>query len=362
MKNTIKLSLVAAVAVSTLSAGSLSDAIKDTSIKGKAMVGYNYSDNGTDTTNETEYDFDMTITTKVNDTISFTGGVQADHAIDIDASENTDMLAADKITLTKLYFTAKTDAATVMIGKQKQPTPFLDDDRGDGVVVVAPMGSVTLAAGHFTGMNADKKAATPLLGDDITAAAVIGSFGAVNGSLWLANVSGVADAYSLNLAGKFGPVSVDARHSSADYGDMGAGTATLSKIVVSGKAANVGLVVGYATTNSENTAGYGVDITADADAKTNFAIDQTSLDGHDNSDALLLGASTTYGKTTYGVKYLMADIVTADVTELNIDAKYAMSKNFSITALYSSQTVDSVTAGVADVDTTNMELSLNYSF
>ena len=58
MKKMIKLSLVAAVAVAGLTtsatAGSLENAIKDTTISGKAMIGYNYVDNAGATANQTE--------------------------------------------------------------------------------------------------------------------------------------------------------------------------------------------------------------------------------------------------------------------------------------------------------------------
>ena len=58
MTKMIKLSLAAAVAVSALTttatAGSLEDAIKDTTISGKAMVGYNYSKNKISETNKNE--------------------------------------------------------------------------------------------------------------------------------------------------------------------------------------------------------------------------------------------------------------------------------------------------------------------
>ena len=372
MTKMIKLSMAAAVAVSafatTATAGSLENAIKDTTISGKALVGYNYNDtntasvlglrtntaNATDdtTSNQTEYDFDITMNTKVNDTITFTSGIQADHTVDAgDTTDGSSVDKGDKITLTKLYFTAKTDAATVMIGKQKQPTPFLDDERGDGVVALVPAGPVTIAAGHFTGLVAD---------EDITAAAVIGSVGPVNASLWYVDATNVADGYSLNLNGKFGPVNVDFTHSDLDT-DADDSDASLTKLIVSGTVADVNLVVGYGMTNDSDNRG-NVDLTGDADAKTNFRLDQINLDDFTDADALLLGASMTFGATTVGVNYLTADVdsVDADAEEINLNVKYAMSKNFSITGLYSDAEIE---AGSTTVyDESRMELSLNYKF
>ena len=384
MKKMIKLSLAAAVAVSALSttasAGSLEDAIKDTTISGKAMIGYNFTKDkvAENTTNSNEYDFDITLTTKVNDTISFTTGIQADHDIDV-SDESTDADKADKITLTKLYFTAKTDVATVMVGKQKQPTPFLDDERGDGVVALIPAGPVTVAAGHFTGMNGGHSVLN-LSERDITAAAVIGAAGPVNVAAWyvtaasadstLATLEAGLDAYSLNLSGKFGPVNVELNHASAELANEGGSNwdnETLTKLVVSGAAAGVNFVAGYGFTNdnANNARNHGVDLTDDDDAKTNFRLDQIVLDDYNDADAILLGASMTFGATTVGANYLMATAKVdaandIDATELDINVKYAMSKNFSITGLYSSAEADQGAGNIIDED--RMELSLNYKF
>ena len=397
MKKMIKLSLVAAVAVAGLTtsatAGSLEDAIKGTTVSGKAMIGYNYADTNVQnnlgvtktanaandsTSNQTEYDFDITMNTKVNDTITFTSGIQADHTVD-NRDETTNTNGSQAITLTKLYFTAKTDVATVMVGKQKQPTPFLDDERGDGIVALVPAGPVTLAAGHITGLLADQS---------ITAAAVIGSVGPVNASLWALDVtSGTTDAtaavldsagdtitaataaavapgvsgYSLNLNGTFGPVNVDLTHSSLELDDtVGSEDESLTKLIVSGKVADVNLVAGYGTTNNTTARNHGVDLTGDADAKTNFALDQIKLDDFSDADAILVGASMSFGKTTVGVNYLTADVgSTIDATELDLSVKYAMSKNFSITGLYSDAEIENA---AKLYDETRMELSLNYKF
>ena len=357
MTKMIKLSLAAAVAVSALTtsaaAGSLEDAVKDTTISGKAMIGYNYKKVRTVSTNQTEYDFDVTLTTKVNDTISFTSGIQADHEVAINSAQTTDANSkpnGQKITLTKLYFTAKTDYATVMIGKQKQPTPFLDDERGDGVVALIPAGPVTVAAGHFTGMNGG------LNGEDISALAVIGTAGPVNASLWYTKMANTIDGYSLNVNGTAGPVKVDFTHSSSKLIDAANTEAqTLTKLIVTSKVADINLLAGYGMTNDTTLNGFGVDWEG-VDAKTNFGIDQLSLDGLDDASAILVGASMTFGKTTAGIKYLTVDVATgSNKNEVDLDVAYAMSKNFSVTGLYSDTNNDGG-------DDTRMELSLNYKF
>ena len=351
MTKMIKLSLAAAVAVSALTtsaaAGSLEDAVKDTTISGKALIGYNYKKVGTVSSNQTEYDFDVTLTTKVNDTISFTSGIQADHEVSIDADQATDDAKKGVMTLTKLYFTAKTDVATVMIGKQTQPTPFLDDERGDGVVALIPAGPVTIAAGHFTGMNGYSAG-------DINAAAVIGTAGPVNASLWYTSYANIIDGYSLNVNGVAGPVKVDFTYSAAQA--TGAETESLAKLIVTGKVANVNLLAAYGMTNQTTAPrGLGVDWEG-TDAKTNFGIDQLALDGLNDASAILVGASYTMGKTTVGAKYLTVDLnAGSNANELDVNVAYAMSKNFSVTGLYS----DTNNVGGDD---SRMELSLNYKF
>ena len=260
--------------------------------------------------------------------------------------------------------------ATVMVGKQKQPTPFLDDERGDGVVALAPVGPVTLAAGHFTGMVA------PVNGD-ISAAAVIGTFGPVNASVWMLDAQGVANGYSANVNANVGPVKIDFTHSSLSYDDvnevatLAKDEATLTKVVVSAKAGPVNVVAGYGVTNDNDDAGQsgrglGVDLTSDDDAKTNFRLDQIVLDDYNDASAFLIGASSTFGAVTVGANYLMATAANysgttdLDATELDLTVAYAMSKNFSVTALYADTDAD--LAGTDAVDTKHMELSLNYKF
>ena len=405
MTKMIKLSLAAAVAVSALTttatAGSLEDAIKDTTISGKAMVGYNYSKNKISETNknEIEYDLDLTLTTKVNETISATIGFQADHDVNTrDETTDTDT-KGDTITLTKLYFTAKTDAATVMVGKQKVGTPFFDDERGDGIVALIPAGPVTIAAAHFTGVNSSMKVydsgfdvvndlvedelgyEIPSIGmseRDVSALAVIGTAGPVNASLWYAQLTGAdslgaiedgAKAYSVNLNAKVGPVNLDFTHSDAKLKSADTEKETLTKLIASASVAGVNLVAGYGMTN-DNDLGFrvhGVDLTADDDAKANFRLDQIALDRFNDADALLLGASMAFGKTTVGANYLMAtvdDVLNigedAKAKELDLTVKYAMSKNFSITGLYSDAEIK--IDGDKIVDESRMELSLNYKF
>jgi hypothetical protein len=376
MKKMMKMSLAAAVAVAglttTASAGALADAVKDTTISGKVEVGYNYADTQTGSaasvsTNEWEYDFDATLNTKVNDTITAQVGIQADHetAINSAANETTDTNGKDSITLTKMNFTAKTDVATAIVGKQKQPTPFLDDERGDGVVALVPAGPVTLAAGHFTGLTAPTT-------QDLTAAAVIGSFAGVNASLWYVTSSTDTDVdvtgYSVNVNGAFGPVTVDARHSQVNYETTGLDVdAKLTKIVANANMDAFGVTVAYGMTNDEpaaRTAGAGVDLTStDNDAATNLETEHFALDDLNDASAYLIGANAGFGAVSVGAHYFAADDkADTDYTEMAVNASYAMSKNFTASAVYATSETDYTGGSTTDVDKDTFEVSLKYSF
>jgi hypothetical protein len=453
MKNTIKMSLAAALAVSALSttasAGNLEDMIKDTTVSGKLEVGFNMEtekETGENdvSTSEWEYDFDATLNSKVNDTITAQIGIQADHANET-RDTNTDADGAQAITLTKLNITAKTDYATMIVGKQGQPTPFLDDDRADGVVALVPVGPITLAAGHFTGMNGgqnlglsneqigaagdeilgvaagtvnglvtaaadndavqtilenndldslvsvsgDKKLAisTNLAERDISAIAAIASVGPVNVQAWYLMASGAAatsavengvDGYSVAVDGTFGPVSVNAAHASLEL-DAAAGSQfdaeTLTKVGASFDAGVATVFGAYGFTNdaSHNVAGaavnntrlHGVDLSGDDDAKTNMALEYTKLDAHNDADAILVGASAKLGDTKVTGQYLMATInghngdQDTDVTELNLEACYAMSKNFKVSGLYAMQEIETTNY---ENDNDSIQLSMKYSF
>ena len=425
MKKMIKLSLVAAVAVAgfttTASAGSLEDAIKGVTISGKMNVEYQATKTDNDgvksSANVKEYDLDLTANIPVNDMITAQIGVQADHD-PVVRDDNTDTAdGKTDIAVTKLNFTAKTSVATVIVGKQKQPTPFLDDERGDGVVALIPAGPVTIAAGHFTGVNggatsdtatADAKGGLINLNlskRDISALALIGAAGPVNYSAWYVTASsangtvldagsalgaalGIAgantnavekglDAYTVNLNGKFGPVSVDATYSSAKL-DAITGSKfdaeTLLKVTAAMKVDAINLTAGYAQTNDSkhdltaanqgvNARLHGVDLTSDNDAKTNMAMEILDIDSVIDAKAFLVGASTTFGKTTLSATYLNGDSDAAelDFAELDLKATYAMSKNFSLEAVYAMSELD-FKADANDLDTDTALVRMTYKF
>ena len=153
MKKMIKMSLVAAVAVAglatTASAKPMEDAIKNVDLSG--YVRYRYT-NG-DQPESNEYKTVVKLKSKVNDNVSmFLKVAGADSTSNTSGDADPDTTAVKEA---KFIYTG--NGITAIVGKQGLATPFGDaaDQQGTGIVVLAPVGPVTLAAGWYT--NSDAK-------------------------------------------------------------------------------------------------------------------------------------------------------------------------------------------------------------
>jgi len=371
MKKMIKLSLVAAVAVAglstTASAGSLEEAIKGTSIKGQVTVGNEtsaFKNAGVANVNQWEYDVDATFTTKVTDTITSTVGFQSD----LDQSRTAGNSDAG-VTNTKAYFTAKTSVATVMVGKQKVGTPFLDDNRGNGIVALVPAGPVTIAAAYFNGFNGSD-AGGAFDTADVMALAALGKAGPVNFAAWYVDTS-IATATNINVKGKFGPANVEVNHASAELDAAGSKAETLTKVIASMKMGEVTLTGAYAMTNDKSGATartHGVALASDQDAAANFQGHVIELDGLDGASAFLIGASTKVAGASVGAHYVSAssDKTTGsnvDATELAANVSYALAKSLSVNAYYAIYDAENATTGVtANSSETETQINISYKF
>ncbi len=402
MKNTIKMSLAAAVAVSAFStsafAGNLEEMIKGVSASGKINVEYQNDSNDkgmnaqNNSTNQTEYDIDMTFKVPVNDMITATIGFQADHDTDIEAVNSSRTGVADDVDVTQVNFTYANGPLTVIAGKQNVGTPFLYDQKGDGVVALYNAGPVTLAAAHFVNTNVSMdQGNNTILGtlpqgaEDINAVAAIGSVAGINMSAWYVTTTLAtgteADAYTLDVNGKIADmVTFDVRHSAAEVDATGLNfdEETLTKVVLGADVGSVALTLGYGTTNDVLGAGtaqnllgarvHGVSWDDDDTTETGFNGEQAYLDTLNDADAILVGASTSFDKFAVGITYIdgSADQNGAaagdlDFDELILNASYAMSKNFTISSYYSMYEVDfSNTAN--DVENDEFSLALTYKF
>jgi hypothetical protein len=368
MTKMIKMSLVAALAVSGLSAS-----IKDSSVSGKFEVEYDRSSTkaqgASKATTEDQWDFDVdaTVKTPIADNITGIFTVQADSA-SADDKINGGVQTNNNVDIAKHYISAKLGSATVNVGKQSVGTPFFDDERGNGIVALMPAGGVTLAAANFTGVNGTGAVRTR----DVSAAAVIGGANNVNYSLWYAAVSNVATAYSLNLNTAVSGVSVDFRHSSADYGDLYKADATakdkdasLTKIVASMPVGAGTLTAGYGVTGKSDSMGAGVDLEgSDTDAATNFSGDLYAIDGYSDASAFLLGFGTAVGSVNVGGHFLSGSYkdgtTDLDFSEIYVSASKALNKSTKLTGSYSTGSID--TSSTTETDDSSLSMAVEYKF
>lgn len=373
MTKTIKMSLVAALAVAGIST-TASAGLKDASVSGKFEVEYDYvsSDDGTTESNKNiwDLDFDATIKVPVADNLTAIMTVQADNA---DDTENHSAVSYEPVDVAKHYFSGKLGGVTLNVGKQGMGTPFFADDIGSGVVAVAPLGGVTVAAGNFSnpqgakdGRNANNISIPAFNDQHVTVAGVMGGSKAVKYSLWYAAVSEVADGFSLHVKTKVAGVGLDVRHSDLDYSDLATGAeASLTKLMATMPVGGAKLTAGYVMTNDALNRGQGVDLTGDDDAKSNLeVVSGQSVD--DWSDVAMVYLKAATKMAGLGVK---ADILTGtfalsgierDYTAYRVMAKKTLNKSTNLTAKYAMSNME--TGATTEKDTTNLFLAVNYKF
>lgn len=421
MKNTIKMSLVAALAVAglstTASAGSLEEAIKGVSISGKMEVEYDYSDSKastatrSSTSNNWDLDWDVTAKIPVNDNVTAVFGLEGDQYND-NAEAQID--GKGNIQVTKTYFQYANGPVTALVGKQGMAgAPWFDDERGNGIVALYNAGVATFAAAHFNGSNADatnNNNAQPVtslttsskLGleeTDITAVAAIASMGPVNAQLWYASLSGItktistttaqdqqldADSWALIADINLDVANITVKYGQADYEYQRAGAnytylnddAEMLQIIASTKVDAATLYAGYGATDSKQ-GGAGLDLTSDTDSAMDFGSEQLSIDDLDDADAFIIGGSMPFGALTVGASYVWGDYAaytstdttkttaqTADFDEFLVEADYKMSKNFTIGAHYSVAEIETAATSSTKI-TTDLDaasVSLEYKF
>ena len=415
MKNTIKMSLVAALAVAglstTASAGGLEEAIKGVSISGKMEVEYDYvetkdsstvsaTNDGKTIDRQWDIDWDMTAKVPVNDMVTAVFGVEGDTEDDTNGGATGGALTTGSaagsnkestVNITKTYFQYANAGVTAMVGKQGVGAPWFDDERGNGVKALYAVGPVTLAAAHFTNIN------SAVANANVSAVAAIGSVGPVNAQLWYAELSGLAgaagvgtgvwdaDSYAIIADAKFDIVNVGVKYAQADYslGTPTAGTynqndddASMLQLTASVDLGVATPYFGYGATDSKQ-GGAGLDLTGDTDSVLDFGSEQLSIDDLDNADAYLVGVTVPVGALTIDLSYVTGeydDYIVADKNtgvaygcdfeEFLVQADYKMSKNFTIGAHFSDSEIEAQTsATVKDkTEVTNASVSLEYKF
>lgn len=353
MKKFAKMSLVAAIAVAGMtsaSAASLEEAIKNTDVSGKVYVEFtsDNSDTNDTTTNATDIDVDITFKSKVNDNITSVVRVQADGG----DTENG-IAASQAVTVDNVYFTYVNGALTAMVGKQDINTPNTDGEIGNGIVASYTAGPVTVAGMHFI-----ENAITT---DEISGLAAIATLGPVNAELWYVNVTGQSQNITGVVSGAIGPVTAKLRYANSDFDAAGVDDGNTLRVDIGAKFAGLGLTATYLTTDKDGAA-----VVTDPSSANTYELSQLGADSAlADVDVWAVSANYTMDKMYYEIAYANLDqdddqagYVESD--EIRLRAKYSMSSNFAIMGTYSIYEKD--VSGTETVDNDSARLEAKYSF
>jgi hypothetical protein len=370
MKKFVKMSLVAAVAVTglttTASAVALEDAVKDTTMSGyvRARLNSDHTTNGNGT-QTTELKAVYNFKTKVNDAVTANVkfvGLYEDKEVGITANKGGDF------NVNQANFIINTGMATVIAGLQTTQSPFAannGDSRSNGITALIPAGPVTIAAAHYLRTLAGQNnfADTTNTPNDISAIGAIASLEGVNVELWHAVVSAVdADRTAILASTNIEGINVAAHYAEGTNGDLKVANEDIEnmQIAVSGKVGAASLMAAYAATGK--TSG-DVTLDGDTDSKLIFALEGSATTKVADVSAFVVGASMPIGPVTAGITYMdgegdtdsNAATANADFDETLIKVAYKMSKNFSISGWYS-------TGETAGADNDESRVEAKYTF
>jgi hypothetical protein len=361
-----KLSLAAIMtvgALSTANAQPLEEAIKNVDFTG--MVRYRLNDTNRDAVESdtaaasTAFnDFDVLgkVTAPVTDNIKFVGAFATNGSYNDNHAAGPD---ANNLDLRKMFFVYTQDAVTVKAGLQPISTLLTDGgfngDKGNGVVAMYNLDSVTLASMYFGNSN-------NLAAEEIMGLAAMGSFGAVNAQAWYVTTEQTIDSsLGLQLDGKFAGVSLMGQVFQTTLQDIAA--------PAEDKGLWFGVKAGYAMDNFSVNAGYTKN---DDDQGTHtLTVDAGNLvtpgwqmvnytENVASAEAMFIDAGVTFGKIGTKIGYATAEFKTAntDVSEIYGMVSYKVAKNLNTYAKYSDVSNDDVTTA----DEQNFRFEAKYSF
>ncbi|WP_419763822.1 MAG: porin [Arcobacter sp.] len=341
MKKFVKLSLVAAVAVTgltTANAQPLEEAIKGVDVSG--TVAYRYDDRDTNSSNITTNSYKIAINTKskINDDVTFNartiiGAGGNNGAMAVINSNVTDSNAAFSLTQANFAYTGIANT-TIIAGKQTVPSPFAvaadaagDEDTGNGITGITTVGPVTLAGTYLQNTN------LVTAGAAIAGLGVLANVGPVALDAWYLDVTETSatndghKAYTIGASSKIEMVSLYARYSAVEP-DVTSEKESLWKVGAKAKFGIVGLSVDYGKTNDVTTYQRGVNLTGDADAAVNLQGWALNLNT-DDSSLIKVGANVDVMEgVNLSATYLDKDAgAAADSDEIYGQVTYKMGKN-----------------------------------
>jgi len=377
MKNIIKMSLVAAVAVagltSNVSAQPLEEAIKNVDISGTMVYRYNdYSDavfTNTKTKTDNNYKIAASLKSKVNDYVTATVRVVTGTGITDNSGSFATLSTINNgdanptLQVSQANFTVKTDYATVIAGKQGLTTPWtvaIDSDSneqtGTGLLALVPAGPVTVAAAYFNQTNV-----APGTGN-IATVGVLGAAGPVSFDAWYLDLKNGFNTYTLGAKAKLGVVTAELR-----YADLDLDTATTdNNIVIAKVGAKVDAFSAYLQYGITDKQGGTTAL--DSDAQTTMTGWNTNIHGKTDANYLRVGAgmdvmsglnvSLNYADLSY--KTGANNINDNDESELFTQITHKMGKNLVTYVRYGTYDVEQ--NGVETVDALAGRLQVEYKF
>jgi len=358
MTKMIKMSLVAAVAVagltSSASAVSLEEAVKATNLTGyvryRLINDLDSAVKDGDTTEEAKAI--LKFTTPVNDMVKSNIKISAE-ALTKKAETKAPM------NITEANFVVNAAGATVIAGLQTSQSPFFannGDTRSHGVTALVPAAGMTVAGAYYT-TTTGTGFVSPAAFENVMALGLLGKAGVVDFKAWYASAQDTANiepqvdssvaaatvttlrtvqfkdlsALSVAVGADLGVVKLDAMKTAVSNditGDTG-----VTKIIASGKAGTLDVALGYAMSEKD---GGTVALDQDSDAISNLAMNKLNMAATTDATAVYASVGTDLGSVNLTGSYLSGSSdAHADFNELNLIAKYKMSKNFYAQLLYS---------------------------
>ncbi|NVJ52154.1 MAG: porin [Campylobacteraceae bacterium] len=383
MKKFVKMSLVAALAVTgtVASAQPLAEAIKNVDVSGTVAYRYNDYEETTggqdDSASSNNYKIAVNLKSKVNDDVTantrFIIGAAGGDAVSLNNHDEGD--ANPSVTLSEVNFTYTGIANTaITVGKQGLATPFTlhrdamgNEQVGTGILALTNVGPVTLAGAYFNQTNLDTDVNEMsndlgLAGDEnvIVAGAILNIAG-ITADVWYADLQDTFDAYTIGLAASYDISDVNlapyARYTSLDLDNSSADN-KLWKIGMRAQMGIFGAHLGYGQTDDEG----GV-TSLDYSAATGYDEHwRVTLSGQTDADVIYADVNAQVTDTVnLSLNYsdLDNDSTNTDETEIYGQVKYDMSKNFYTFVRIGQYEVDQTGD---DIDSTIGRVHVQYSF
>jgi hypothetical protein len=351
-----KLSLAAIMtvgAMSTMSAGSLEEAIKGVELSGYAR--YRFDDKNTGD-HRNRYTLNLEFVTPVVENVNATIELDADARNMDDQPADQDGDVALDLAAAFLTFTPN-DALEITAGKQDVAGP-IDDTAGTGIVAqyAIPAG-VTLAGMYFDDIEEGGV-------DNVYGAGVVFDKDTFGAQLWYVGAETVvsdenADSLFAEASGKVAMVDAKVQYATADR-DWEANKASTLRLQVGADVGTVGLKAGYVTNDDDNG---------------NVAIDGSSSQDNDlisagwgtdfneaNADYIFIGAKTKFGKFGVSADYVMIDDQDAAGNDENAESELTAKLSYKATKKLNTYVRYRTISNVVGDDSDAFRFEAKYSF